>query len=206
MARPPKRKHANNPLRQLRGLLKDPAEGGHISQTSLAELCQIPVDTIKSIEVGRLTLSSTALEKIAAETGAHWDHEKARWTRFDKTEFSFSYFSDYRRDWLKRPAIGPALVHLIHSRIEWLFENVPDESWERLRSRLNFFLEECKRDLQLTANDALFYRPAWLDSAKDSTAKQLVSTGQQKRRRAPTARGPRGNVAGNKKRKRKYIA
>ena len=199
MARPPKPEHANNPLRQLRGLLKDPAEGGHINQTALAELCQIPRDTIKSIEVGRLKLNSTALEKIAAETGARWDHEQERWTRFDKTEFSFSSFSDYRRWRCKRPIIDKALVDLIHSRIEWLFENVPDESGERLRSRLNFFLEECKRDLQLTANDALFYRPAWLDSAEDSAAKQLVNPGQRKRRRAP-----RGNVAGNKKRKRKY--
>jgi hypothetical protein len=208
MARPPKAENANNPLRQLRGLLRDPAEGSHISQTALAELCRIPLDTIRSIEVDRLKLSSTVLEKIATETGAHWDHEEARWTRFGKTEFSFSDFSNYRRLGLKRSLLDKAIdksrVHLIHNKIEWLFENVPDESWERLHSRVNYFLEECKRDLQLTANDALFYRPAWLDSAKDSTAKQLVSPGQQKRRRAPTVRGPRGHVAGNKKRKRKY--
>jgi hypothetical protein len=211
MPRPPKAENANNPLRQLRGLLKDPVENGHISQMALVELCQIPLDTIRSIEAGRLKLSSTVLEKIATETGAHWDHEEARWTRFGKTEFSFSDFCNYRRRGLKRPTINKVLdkaidesrVNLIHSKIKWLFENVPDESWERLHSRLNYFLEECKRDLQLTANDGLFYHPASLGS-EDSAADQLVKPGQQKHGRAPTVRGPQGNVAGNRKRKRKY--
>jgi hypothetical protein len=204
MARPPKPKNANNPLRQLRGLLKDPDEGGHINQTALAELCQIPLDTIKSIEVGRLKLNSTALEKIAAETGARWDNEQERWTRFDKTEFNFSSFSDYRLHRLRPNAIDKALVYLIHNKIDWLFENVPDESWQRLRSRLNFFLEECKRDLELTANDGPFYRPASLGSANESAAAQTVKPEQEKGEHAPNRRGQRGAIAGNKKFSRKY--
>lgn len=204
MARPPKPENANNALRQLRILLKDPAKGGHISQTSLAALCQIPVDTIKSIEVARLALSPDVLRKIAEETGAHWDHEEARWTRFDRTEFSFSSFCDYHRWRFKRPIIDEALVDLIRNRIDWLFRNVPDEDWERLRSRVNHFLEECKRAFVSTADDATFYRPAWLGSANESAAVQLVKPVQKKRKHAPNRRGERGTVAGDKKRKRKY--
>jgi transcriptional regulator with XRE-family HTH domain len=205
MARPPRLENVNNPLRQLRTLLNDPAKRGNFSQKSLAELCQIPIDTIKSIEAGRLALSSDVQRKIAEETGAHWHPKKARWTRFDRTEFSFSSFWDYHREKLKRPIVAEALVDLIHSRIDWLFKSVRDEDWQRLRSRVNHFLEECKRDprltLRLTANEALFYHPF---GSEDSAANQVVKPEQQKRRRASTARGPRGNVAGNKKRKRKY--
>ena len=205
MARPPRPENANNPLRQLRALLKDPAENGHVSQESLAELCQIPVDTIKSIEVDRLALSSDVLRKIADETSAHWDHEKERWTRHDKTEFNFSAFCDYRQRRLAPPsAVEKAIDELtIKSRIYWLFANVPAESWKRLRSRLIIFLDECKREYRITANDALYYRPAPSGSANESAAAQPVKPEQQKHERAPKRRG-RGAIAGNKKLKRKY--
>jgi hypothetical protein len=201
MPRPAKRENENNALRQLRTLLKDPAEGGNISQQKLAEICQIPWDTIKSIEAGRMALSPNVRRKIAEETGAHWDYEKARWTRFDKTEFTFSFFSDYRQWRLKRPIIDKALVDSIHRRIDWLFEKVPDEDWERLRSRMNYFLEECKREYRITANDALFYHPASLGSANESAAAQPVKAGQQKR---TSRRGQRGAIGGDKTRRRKY--
>jgi hypothetical protein len=206
MARPPRPENANNPLRQLRTLLKDPAENGHVSQASLAELCQIPVDTIKSIEVGRLALSSDVLRNIAEETGAYWDQGEARWTQLDKTEFNFSSFSDYRRERLILPSsIDKAVADLmIKSRIDWLFENVPAESWKRLRSRLIIFLDECKRNFQLTDNDALFYRPASLGLANESAAAQPVKAGQQKRKHVPSRRGQRGAIGGDKTRRRKY--
>jgi ribosome-binding protein aMBF1 (putative translation factor) len=83
MARPPRPENANNPLRQLRALLKDPAKEAPTSQQDLALLCQIPVDTIKSIEVGRLALNTTVLRKIAEAIGASWDYEQEKWTRGD---------------------------------------------------------------------------------------------------------------------------
>jgi Helix-turn-helix len=199
MARPPRPENANNPLRQLRALLKDPAKEAYISQHDLALLCEIPVDTIKSIEVGRLALNPIVLRKIAEATGASWDHEEARWTRFDKTEFTFSFFSDYRQHRLKRPLIHNLLVDVIHSRINWLFENVPEESWAILRSRLTYFLEECKRDLKLTSNDALFYSPTWLAANKNPIAPKLGKPEQQKHQQRPKNGRPRKGVAGNKK-------
>jgi len=208
MARPPRPEHANNPLRQLRRLLKEPGKEGHISQKELALLCQIPVDTIKSIEVGRLALTPTVLRNVAVATGASWDHEHGRWTRFDKTAFTFSYFSEYRSRRLNRSpiarSIAQVIVNLIHSRIDWLFENVAAESWDILRSRLDYFLEECKRDLKLTSNDRLFYTPAWLEASKDFAAPQ--SPESQKREQHHTAKRVRlrRNVAGQKKRKRTY--
>jgi len=207
MARPPKPENANNPLRQLRALLKDPAKEGHISQKDLALLCQIPVDTIKSIEVGRLALTPTVLRNVAVATGASWDHEQGRWTPFDKTAFTFSYFSEYRSRRLNRStlarAIDQLIVTLIHSRVDWLFENVPAESWDILRSRLDYFLEECKRDLKLTSNDRLFYTPAWFEASKDLAPQSPESQKQEQHHAARRVR-QLGNVAGDKKRKRKY--
>jgi transcriptional regulator with XRE-family HTH domain len=202
MARPLRPKNANNALRQLRGLLQDPVKGSRINQRDLAQLCQVSVDTIKSIETGRLALSSRFLENIAETITAHWDHEQGRWTRRDGKPFTFAdYCEHYRRMLNPSPidrAIAQGRVELIKSRIDWLFENVPDESWQRLLARLNHFLEECKRDLTSNSNDELYYHPAWLQSANESAGTQPLKAEQQKRRRAPKG------AAGNKKRKQKY--
>jgi hypothetical protein len=167
-----------------------------ISQKELAELCTIPVDTIKSIEVGRLALSPTVLRKITEATGAY--HEQARWTQSNGTPFTYSFFRKYRQ---RRPgalshAIDGIRVDLIKSRIDWLFKNVPGQSWNALQSRLTYFLEECKRDLKLTSDDALFYKP-WPDVPKDLTATQLAKSKKQKHHYPPGS-------AGNKKYKRMY--
>jgi hypothetical protein len=195
-------------LRQLRNLLRDPSKERHFSQKKLALLCAIPVDTIKSIEVGRLALTPAVLRNIAVATGASWNHEEARWTKFDKTAFTFSDFSEYRFSKLSRSALdkayGEVAVALIHSKVDWLFKNVPVESWDILKSRLSYSLEECKRDLRLTANDALFYRPKRLETGNGPAATLLAKPLNQPFHRPPKRVGELGNIAGNKKRKRRY--
>jgi hypothetical protein len=54
----------------------------------------------------------------------------------------------------------------------------------------------CKRDLKLTSDDALFYKP-WPDVPKDLTATQLAKSKKQKHHYTPGS-------AGNKKYKRMY--
>jgi hypothetical protein len=96
------------------------------------------------------------------------------------------------------------LVTQIHSRIEWLFESVPAKSWDILRILVDDSLEECKRRLKLTKNDALFYRP-WASSVKDSAYAQFMNLAKQRLEHTADKRSDfRGNAAGNKKRKRKY--
>jgi hypothetical protein len=176
-----------------------------MSQEEFAELCQIPTNTIKSIEVGRLALTPTVSRNVAEATGARWDDKRHRWARFnDNTAFTFEDYAEYRHK-LRNPSsldqsINQGTVAQIHCRIEWLFEHVPAESREILRSRVEFFLEQCKRDFNLTKDDALFYRP-WLSSGKDYSL--FMNLAQQKLQRVPSVRGLHG-VAGNKKRKRLY--
>jgi hypothetical protein len=148
------------------------------------------------------------LTKVAIATGASWDHEKRRWTRYDKDPFTLADFSEHRRRMLDPStmdqAIKMGLVIQIHSRIEWLFENVPAKSWDILRILVDDSLEACKRRLKLTKNDAFFYRP-WLSSVKDSAYARFTNLAQQKLEHTADKRSDfRGNAAGDKKSKRKY--
>jgi transcriptional regulator with XRE-family HTH domain len=196
-------KNKANSLRQLRELLASPEGRKRISQIDLARMCRISANTIKKIEFGIRPLNPSILTKIRIGThGAVWDPEQNRWTRFDGKPFTYEDYSE-RRKRVQNPsaidqAIKSVMVDLIQRRIEWLFNNVPATSWEGLRSRLTIFLDECQREYRITANDALFYRFAPLDSASESAAAEPVKAEQQKRRRSPKG------AAGNKKRKRKY--
>lgn len=208
MPKKPKSENEDNPLRQLRELLASPGRA-RISQPEFAQICGISANTIKKIEFGSRSLNPSILTKIRIATGgAQWGPEDRRWTRNGKDPFTFADFSEHRKRVLNPSAIDQAIkavmVDLIHRRIEWLFENIPAKSWEGLRSRLNIFLEECKRELRITANDALFYRPASLGSANESAAAQPVKPEQQKHEHVSNRRGQRGAIAGNKKRRRKY--
>src|SRR5258708_13986010 len=102
MARHPKPENARNPLRQLRALLSKNGEIAPITQNRLSEICDIPIDTIRSIEAGRRTLSSSALKKIEEVTTAKW--KRGRWTIYDSDEpLTYSWYSFNLRFMVKRP-------------------------------------------------------------------------------------------------------
>jgi hypothetical protein len=204
MARPLKPGNEDNPLRQLRGLIASP-ERMRISQVELAKICGISPNTVKKMEFGfasRQRLSPDVSEKVVKAAGALWD-PKHGWTQQNgKDPFTYEAFCEHRKRVLNPSPIDRVIaqsrIDLIKCRIDWLFENVPTKSWEILLALLNQSLEKCKRDLTSNANDELFYRPAWFQSANDSTGIHPVEPEQQKRQRAPKG------AAGNKKRKRKY--
>ncbi len=134
MARHPKPENARNPLRQLRALLSKNGEIAPITQNRLSEICDIPIDTIRSIEAGRRTLSSSALKKIEEVTTAKWKRGR----------YSFN-----RRFMVKRPPNYQSRIRLVHAKIDGLFDQIPERSWNLLSFRINDFLEECRRDLKL---------------------------------------------------------
>jgi hypothetical protein len=200
----------NNPIKQLRALLKDQAEGGRasISQTTLARLCQIPLDTIKSIESGRLRLTPDLAKRFAVATGAGWDYDRQRWTLFNGDAFSFAHFSKHRSSKLNPSPIDQALNHMmvgeLQYRVAWLFDHAPAEEWGMLKFEMDHFLNRWKQ--KLTASDAPFPQPPWRVSATDSADTQGVKEGQQKREHA-SKKPVKGSyaVSGNKKRKPLYL-
>ncbi len=194
-----------------------------MSQEELARLCRVPANTIKSIEVGRLKLTPAVLKNIRESTGARWDDKKVRWMRFhDDNAFTFEDYIEYRDKLLCPTTLEQAtqsgLMVLIHCRIEWLFDNVPRESWNSLRSAIDSFLEECKQEFKLNKNDAAFFFP--VRSAKDSDYARFSKASQQKlealhqqkvqalQKREHASKKPvKGSyaAAGNKKRKPLYL-
>ena len=115
-------------------------------------------------------------------TGARWDRERRRWTQLEEKLFTHEDYTEHRRRMLNPStmdqAIQQSMVVLIHCRIEWLFDNVPEKSREKLRSRVDYFLERCKRDFKLTTNDASFYAP-W-GSSPNSDYARFTKASQQK--------------------------
>jgi transcriptional regulator with XRE-family HTH domain len=176
-----------------------------ISQKELAQILGISANTIRKIEFGSRSLTDAVLTEVKVTTGARWDRERRRWNNSKEKPFTHEDYIEHQRRMLNPSswdqAIQTGTVVMIHCRIEWLFDNVPGKWREKLRSRVDYFLEKCKRDFKLPRNDALFYRP-WLSSGKDYPL--FMNVAQQKLQRTPSARGAVGETAGNKKRKRLY--
>jgi hypothetical protein len=158
MARPPKPENARNPLRQLRALLSENGERTPITQNQLSKICDIPIDTIRSIEAGRRPLNLSVLRKIEAATAAKWNSKRAQWTVHDSDQpfmfFWYSSLSYFRR---RRPPDYQKRIQFIHTKIDGLFDKIPGRSWNLLFFRMKDFLEECKHDFNLNDLDDVFY-------------------------------------------------
>jgi hypothetical protein len=150
MARHPKPENARNPLRQLRALLSEKGEIAPITQNRLSEICDIPLDTIRSIEAGRRTLSSSALRRIEEVTTATWNTKRHQWTVYGSAEpLTFSWYRLHHHFIGQRPPNYQSRLRLIHAKIDGLFDKIPGRSWNLLSFRVNDFLEECRRDFKL---------------------------------------------------------
>lgn len=159
MARPPKPENARNPLRQLRTLLSKKGEIAPITQDRLSEICDIPVSTIRSIEAGCRTLNSSALKKIEEITTATWNSRRKQWTVYGSDEpLTFSWYSLHRHFMGKRPPNYQSRIRLIHAKIDRLFDQIPERSWNLLSFRVNDFLEDCRCDFNLKDLDDVFYK------------------------------------------------
>jgi hypothetical protein len=161
MARHPKPENARNPLRQLRTLLSKNGASKPITQDRLSEICDIPINTIRSIEAGRRTLNSSALKKIEEVTTGTWNSKQARWTVYDSAEpLTFSWYSFHCHFTRKRPPNHLTHIAFIHAKIDGLFDRIPERSWNLLSFRINDFLEECRRDFKLKNLNDVCYKAA----------------------------------------------
>jgi len=159
MARHPKPENARNPLRQLRALLSKDGESKPITQNRLSEICDIPAYTIRSIEVGRRTLNSSALRKIEEATTAKWNPKRGCWTIYGSDELlTFPMYSFHHHFMGKRPPNHRNRIHFVHAKIDGLFDKIPERSWQVLLFRVNDFLDDCKRDFKLKDLDDVFYK------------------------------------------------
>jgi hypothetical protein len=168
MARPPKPENSRNPLRQLRALLSNDGPDKPITQNRLSEICDIPTFTIRSIEAGRRTLNSSALKKIEEVTTATWNSKRGQWTVYESNEpLTFSWYSLHRQLMAKRPGNYQSRVRLVHAKIDGLFDQISERSWNLLESRINDFLEGCRRAFKLKDFDGLYQEEARFEKFLD---------------------------------------
>jgi hypothetical protein len=152
MARPPRPENANNPLRVLRTLL---GRENPMPQHQLSRMTEIPVDTIRSLEVGRMTFSKAIQRKITAETGGVWDDDRKCWMTgplcFEKLEpFTRQHFEFYRSIIISEPGMEfqELAPNCVKVGIDKLFERIPKRHWVKLFFRLSDVLEQIGRDFR----------------------------------------------------------
>jgi hypothetical protein len=155
-----------NALRLLRGLLVEKGEKP-LTQRKLSEHIGIPLDTIRSIESGRLRdgkPSDAVLDKISRQTGAFWNKEKERWESLlpdlvtpPAEPFSFAVYKQYRSQFIRRPANGPDLIGSLNVKMIELFGTVPDSCWWDLYLRYDNFIKTCQRDFHLEKLEGIYW-------------------------------------------------
>jgi transcriptional regulator with XRE-family HTH domain len=144
MPRLPKKENSNKPLRRLRRQLG-------LTQPELSDLTGIPIDTIRSLENGRIeSMTPDLLRKIKVKTGGSWDRKTRHWVIGIKEpvpltlELSERYFQLLEIEPDKE--LQKEDLYSIEHRIKKLFERVPKSSWVKLALRFNDYLEQCRQD------------------------------------------------------------
>jgi hypothetical protein len=142
MPRPTAPARLDNPVRQLRFELAPPARGA-LSQAELASIVDIPLDSLKGAESGRMSFSPLMQNRILCETGAAWNEEDKRW-RFWKPNgplYRREHYCNYRE--LIEKGQNLYLDHVaifIYWRIKLLLEELPPKKQFKFFFRLNSFL------------------------------------------------------------------
>jgi transcriptional regulator with XRE-family HTH domain len=138
-----------NPLRQLRELLS-------ITQESLSQIIGTSTSTVRAVEAGQRKLTDGLVLDVLATTGAEWDMEERRWIicRFISREggqpYRLQFYRYFEQQRLKRPANAPEQVGELWSRLFEVFDKIPDSRWWDLYSRCTQFIDELRKDFQIS--------------------------------------------------------
>jgi DNA-binding XRE family transcriptional regulator len=175
MARHPKPENANNPLRRLRqALAKD---GVAMGQDELSKRIGVPVDTIKSVEAGRLSkgMPSRAIQKaIFVHLGVRWHPEEKEWS------FLFSQEDPSREDVERYRAAEPdrdTEIHALCLRLICLLQKVPKKNFGVIADTIDDFLvnkaEEQKVDTS-SVGAGLELHPVWRNEKESPFMSDII--------------------------------
>jgi hypothetical protein len=149
MPRPTRPELLNNPIRQLRRVLAPPLGKKYLSQRELSVIVDIPLDSLRSVESGRMDFSSLMRNRIMCETGGVFDDRDECW-RFwkpDGPKYCREHYLKYRE--LITKDVEKALpldVFLAALRIKLLMETLRPEKQFKFLFRLNTFLESSRKE------------------------------------------------------------
>lgn len=158
MPRPRRPENRNNPLLQLRRLLRpgNKKYGLCVPQTVFADALGLSEVTIKAIETGKRRLTGSVLAKIRAQYGAHWSG--AKWTLGKEgPDFSYSLSKLYRKSVHTTPAeIRQQDLDALIFRLRALSDAVDDRYWLLFVAELADYLEKCRQDYAKENTDIAF--------------------------------------------------
>lgn len=148
MSRPTPPERLDNPIRQLRFELAPPGRNA-LSQAELAPLVDIPLDSLKGLESGRITFSPLMQNRIKLETCAVWNTEDRRW-RFGTPKGPLYHREDYLQYRLLIDMSQQLWLHhdafFAFWRIKLLLETLEPKAQFKFVFRLNAFLEENRQE------------------------------------------------------------
>lgn len=159
MPRPTRPELLNNPIRQLRRLLAPPLGKKYLSQRELSVIVDVPLDSLRSVESGRMDFSPLMRNRIMCETGGVFDDRDECW-RFwkpDGPKYCREHYLRYRE--LITKDVEKALpfdAFLAALRIKLLMETLRPEKQFKFLFRLNTFLENSRKEFCPAQFAALF--------------------------------------------------
>jgi hypothetical protein len=141
-----------SPIRKLREILASPdkPKGRAASQQWFAKIADIPLDSLRSLEIDRMRFSPMVQSRIKMNTGAVW-HEDDKCWRFwqeDGPRYTREHYQKYR-ELLARHAEGIMLqldIFFAAMRIRLLMETLPPRERAKFFFRLNTFLSDIREE------------------------------------------------------------
>lgn len=150
MPRPTRPELRNNAIAQLRQILAPPLGKKHLSQDELSTIVDIPLNSLRSVECGRLPFSPLMRNRIMCETGAVFDDRDECW-RFWKPngpKYSREHYLKFRELLEKRMEgiMARRDIFFASLRIKLLLEALPPKKRFKFLFRLNSFLETNRKE------------------------------------------------------------
>jgi hypothetical protein len=148
MPRPTPPERMRNPIRQLREILA--VYGKPLSQAELAPIVDVPVDSVRYIEKGKMVFTERQQNRIRCATGACWNDADQLW-RFwvkDGPRYSREHYVKFREllGQEMEGAMARLDVFFATLRVKLLLEALPPKARFKFLFRLNSFLEKNRKE------------------------------------------------------------
>jgi hypothetical protein len=125
----PRPERADNPLLKLRTILGNGEKPMH--QVEFAQLVNLPVATLRSLEAGRRQLTwDNCLERIGYLLGATFDERDGQWHYLrTKHLYTFSLYQAFTDGRTNDPVLKAKSLHALIQRVLELFKAAPPNRW-----------------------------------------------------------------------------
>lgn len=172
-----------NPLRLLRESLSADGSSAPISQTALSRITAIGLDSIRSIESRRRSLTPAIQQQILRACGARWDEAAGQWLFRHGPKgpkpFEYADYEAYRSFYeapIKAPELDIGVITLMLQKLVGAVKN--PARFHQLIDRIHESFEEWQKEFKLPPDFFSEYWPA-LVVQSDAGTGELISVSRQ---------------------------